>query len=82
VDFYVKLYGTAVVSNKADILPDTNEVHGGKLLLKMVPYYIEYTQTDRKVNFSGLKKIGAQVHDFFSPLPDSTEQGALIFRGL
>ena len=36
---------------------------GGKLLLKMVPYYIEYTETGRRE--AGFKKLKAQMYDVF-----------------
>ena len=47
VDYYVEITGTAVVVNKQDVMHGGN-LQGGKLLLKMVPYYIEYTETGKK----------------------------------
>ena len=59
-DYYVEITGTAVVVNKQDVMYDAN---GGKLLLKMVPYYIEYTETGRRE--AGFKKLKAQMYDVF-----------------
>jgi len=59
-EYYVEITGTAVVVNKQDVMYGTN---GGKLLLKMVPYYIEYTETGRRD--AGFKKLKAQIHDVF-----------------
>ncbi|HEY5771575.1 MAG TPA: hypothetical protein VIS75_03055 [Chitinophagaceae bacterium] len=63
VDYYVEITGTAVVVNKQDVMYGTNNIEGGKLLLKMVPYYIEYTETGRKD--AGFKKLKSQVYDVF-----------------
>ena len=63
VDYYVEITGTAVVVNKQDVMFGTNNIEGGKLLLKMVPYYIEYTETGRKD--AGFKKLKSQVYDVF-----------------
>jgi hypothetical protein len=63
VDFYVEITGTAVVVNKQDVINGTGQSNGGKLLLKMVPYYIEYTQTGKKE--IGFKKLKGQVYDIF-----------------
>jgi len=63
VDYYVEITGTAVVVNKQDVMHGTNNMEGGKLLLKMVPYYIEYTETGRKD--AGFKKLKSQVYDVF-----------------
>lgn len=63
VDFYVEITGTAVVVNKQDVINGVGEPYGGKLLLKMVPYYIEYTQTRKKE--IGFKKLKGQVYDIF-----------------
>lgn len=63
VDFYVEITGTAVVVNKQDIIQSDDNHYGGKLLLKMVPYYIEYTETKKKE--IGLKKLKGQVYDIF-----------------
>ena len=54
VDYYVEITGTAVVVNKQDVMHGGN-LQGGKLLLKMVPYYIEYTETGKKD--AGFKKF-------------------------
>lgn len=62
VDYYVEITGTAVVVNKQDVIYGGN-AHGGKLLLKMVPYYIEYTETRKKD--AGFKKIKSQMYDMF-----------------
>ena len=48
VVFYVEITGTAVVVNKQDVIHATNTSYNGKLLLKMVPYYIEYTETKKR----------------------------------
>jgi hypothetical protein len=63
VDYYVEITGTAVVVNKQDVMYGTNNIEGGKLLLKMVPYYMEYTETRRKD--VGFKKLKSQVYDVF-----------------
>jgi hypothetical protein len=63
VDYYVEITGTAVVVNKQDVMYGTNNIEGGKLLLKMVPYYMEYTETGRKD--VGFKKLKSQVYDVF-----------------
>lgn len=63
VDYYVEINGTAVVVNKQDVINDTGHSYGGKLLLKMVPYYIEYTETKKKE--IGFKKLKGQVYDIF-----------------
>ena len=62
VDYYVEINGTAVVVNKQDVI-GTGSAYGGKLLLKMVPYYIEYTETRKKE--IGFKKLKGQVYDIF-----------------
>ena len=49
--------------NKQDVMHGANNIEGGKLLLKMVPYYIEYTDTGRKD--AGFKKLKSQVYDVF-----------------
>ena len=60
VDYYVEINGTAVVVNKQDAMyGDT----GGKLLLKMVPYYMEYTETGKRE--PGFRKLKSQLHDIF-----------------
>ena len=63
VDFYVEITGTAVVVNKQDAIYAANNSYGGKLLLKMVPYYMEYTETKKKE--LGFKKLKGQVYDIF-----------------
>lgn len=63
VDYYVEITGTAVVVNKQDMMYGENNIQGGKLLLKMVPYYMEYTETRRKD--AGFKKLKSQLHDVF-----------------
>jgi len=63
VDYYVEITGTAVVVNKQDVMHGENNNQGGKLLLKMVPYYMEYTETGRKD--AGFKKLKSQIHDVF-----------------
>ena len=63
VDYYVAITGTAVVVNKQDVMHGANNIEGGKLLLKMVPYYIEYTDTGRKD--AGFKKLKSHVYDVF-----------------
>jgi hypothetical protein len=63
VDYYVEITGTAVVVNKQDVMYGENNIQGGKLLLKMVPYYMEYTETGRKD--AGFKKLKSQLHDVF-----------------
>jgi len=63
VDYYVEITGTAVVVNKQDVMYGTNNIEGGKLLLKMVPYYIEYTETGKRG--AGFKKLKSQVYDVF-----------------
>jgi hypothetical protein len=62
-EYYIEITGTAVVVNKQDVMFGTNNIYGGKLLLKMVPYYIEYTETGRRE--AGFKKLKAQLHDVF-----------------
>ena len=62
-EYYVEITGTAVVVNKQDVMFGTNNMYGGKLLLKMVPYYIEYTETGRRD--VGFKKLKAQMYDVF-----------------
>ena len=62
-EYYVEITGTAVVVNKQDVMFGTNNMYGGKLLLKMVPYYIEYTETGRRD--AGFKKLKAQMYDVF-----------------
>ena len=63
VDYYVEITGTAVVVNKQDVMYGLDNLQGGKLLLKMVPYYIEYTETGKRE--AGFKKLKAQVYDVF-----------------
>lgn len=63
VDYYVEITGTAVVVNKQDVMYGENNIQGGKLLLKMVPYYIEYTEIGKRD--AGFKKFKAQVYDVF-----------------
>lgn len=63
VDYYIEINGTAVVVNKQDVINGTGHIYGGKLLLKMVPYYIEYTETRKKE--IGFKKLKGQVYDIF-----------------
>jgi len=63
VDFYVEINGTAVVVNKQDMIHANNNLYGGKMLLKMVPYYMEYTETRKRD--AGLKKIKGQVYEMF-----------------
>ena len=62
-EYYVEITGTAVVVNKQDVMFGTNNTYGGKLLLKMVPYYIEYTETGRRD--AGFKKLKTQMYDVF-----------------
>jgi len=62
-EYYVEITGTAVVVNKQDVMFGANNTYGGKLLLKMVPYYIEYTETGRRD--AGFKKLKAQMYDVF-----------------
>jgi hypothetical protein len=62
-EYYVEITGTAVVVNKQDVMFGTNNVYGGKLLLKMVPYYIEYTETGKRD--AGFKKLKSQMYDVF-----------------
>jgi len=63
VDYYVEITGTAVVVNKQDVMHGANNIQGGKLLLKMVPYYMEYTETGKKD--AGFKKLKSQMYDVF-----------------
>jgi hypothetical protein len=63
IDYYVEISGTAVVVNKQDVMHGENNIQGGKLLLKMVPYYMEYTETGKKD--TGFKKLKSQIHDVF-----------------
>ena len=65
IEYYVEITGTAVVVNKEDaaIHSANNNMYGGKLLLKMVPYYIEYTDTNKRE--AGFKKLKGQVYDIF-----------------
>ncbi|HEU4859511.1 MAG TPA: hypothetical protein VFT15_06735 [Chitinophagaceae bacterium] len=63
IDYYVEITGTAVVVNKQDVMYGTNHIQGGKLLLKMVPYYIEYTETGKKE--AGFRKLKGQMYDIF-----------------
>ena len=64
IDYYVEINGTAVVVNKQDIIMGANDnMYGGKMLLKMVPYYIEYTETGKRE--AGLKKLKGQMYDMF-----------------
>ena len=64
VDYFVEITGTAVVVNKQDVIFGTENInYGGKLLLKMVPYYMEYTETGKKD--IGFKKFKGQVYDIF-----------------
>jgi hypothetical protein len=63
VDYYVEITGTAVVVNKQDVMHGANNIEGGKMLLKMVPYYIEYTETRKRD--AGFKKLKSQVYDVF-----------------
>ena len=63
IDYYVEITGTAVVVNKQDVMHGVNNIEGGKLLLKMVPYYIEYTETGKRE--AGFRKIKGQVYDIF-----------------
>ena len=62
VEYYVEITGTAVVVNKQDMMLGTGNT-GGKLLLKMVPYYMEYTETGKKE--AGFRKLKGQVYDIF-----------------
>ena len=62
VDYYVEITGTAVVVNKQDAMHGAYD-NGGKLLLKMVPYYIEYTETGKRE--AGFRKLKGQVYDIF-----------------
>jgi hypothetical protein len=63
VDYYVEITGTAVVVNKQDVMHGINNLEGGKMLLKMVPYFIEYTETGKRE--AGFKKLKAQMYDVF-----------------
>ena len=63
VDYYVEITGTAVVVNKQDVMYGETNIQGGKLLLKMVPYYMEYTETGKKD--AGFKKLKSHVYDVF-----------------
>ena len=63
IDYYVEITGTAVVVNKQDVIHSTDNMYNGKLLLKMVPYYIEYTETGKRE--AGFKKLKGQVYDIF-----------------
>jgi hypothetical protein len=63
IDYYVEITGTAVVVNKQEAMYGTNNIEGGKLLLKMVPYYIEYTETGKRE--VGFKKLKTQMYDVF-----------------
>jgi len=63
VDYYVEITGTAVVVNKQDVIHSTDNTYNGKLLLKMVPYYIEYTETGKRE--AGFKKFKGQMYDMF-----------------
>jgi len=63
IDYYVEITGTAVVVNKQDVIHGTDNMYNGKLLLKMVPYYIEYTETGKRE--AGFKKLKGQVYDMF-----------------
>ena len=63
VEYYVEITGTAVVVNKQDVMYGVNNIEGGKMLLKMVPYYIEYTETGKRE--AGFKKLKAQMYDVF-----------------
>jgi len=63
VDYYVEITGTAVVVNKQDVMYGINNLEGGKMLLKMVPYFIEYTETGKRE--AGFKKLKAQMYDVF-----------------
>ncbi|HEX6845871.1 MAG TPA: hypothetical protein VF144_02780 [Chitinophagaceae bacterium] len=63
IDYYVEITGTALVVNKQDVIYGVNNVEGGKMLLKMVPYYIEYTETGRKD--AGFKKLRSQIQEVF-----------------
>jgi general stress protein 26 len=62
VEYYVEITGTAVVVNKQDVMHGFNH-STGKLLLKMVPYYIEYTEIGKKE--AGFRKLKGQVYDIF-----------------
>jgi hypothetical protein len=62
IDHYIEINGTAVVVNKQDVVPRANNI-GGKLLLRMVPYYIEYTETGKKD--LGFRKLKGQVYNYF-----------------
>lgn len=62
VDYYVEITGTAVVVNKQDAIQGAYD-NAGKLLLKMVPYYIEYTETGKRE--AGFRKLKGQVYDIF-----------------
>ena len=61
IEYFVEINGTAVVVNKQDAM--YGDTLGGKLLLKMVPYYMEYTETGKKD--PGFKKLKSQIHDIF-----------------
>jgi hypothetical protein len=63
IDYYVEITGTAVVVNKQEVAYGADNIQSGKLLLKMVPYYIEYTETGKKE--VGLRKLKGQVYDIF-----------------
>ena len=63
IDYYVEMAGTAVVVNKQDAIHATSNSYNGKLLLKLMPYYIEYTETGKRE--AGFKKLKGQVHDMF-----------------
>lgn len=63
VDFYVEISGTAVVVNKQDVMHGGDNAYGGKMLLKMVPYYMEYTETRKRD--AGIKKLKGQMYDMF-----------------
>ena len=62
VDYYVEITGTAVVVNKQDAIHGAYD-NAGKLLLKMVPYYIEYTETGKRE--AGFRKLKGQMYDLF-----------------
>ena len=63
IDYYVEITGTAVVVNKQDVMHGVSNEYGGKMLLKMVPYYIEYTETGKRD--VGFRKLKGQVYDIF-----------------
>jgi general stress protein 26 len=66
VNFYIETSGTASIAGHEDVLEHESELEQGMLLLKMVPFFVEYTETGRKQPVSWANKVYSQVVHWFT----------------